>query len=66
MFMVGLILWGGKLGSSIKKNLKCFGQVVYHTNSKEFVIITQKFCPRKSNKYYFIITKAWELLNEKN
>ena len=56
--MVGLILWGGKLGSSIKKNLKCFGQVVYHTNSKEFVIITQKFCPRKSNKYYFIITKA--------
>ena len=66
MFMGGLILWDGKLGSSIKKNPKCFDQFVYHINSKEFVIMTQMFCPRKSKKYYFKITKARELLNEKN
>ena len=57
---------GWKTWVKYKENPKCFDQVVYHTNSKEFVIITHKFCPRKSNKYYFIITKAWELLNEKN
>ena len=62
LFALNIHGWNDSLGwktwVKYKENPKCFDKVVYHTNSKEFVIITQKFCPRKSNKYYFIITKA--------
>ena len=57
--MVGMILWDGKLGSSIKKNPKCFDQVVYHTNSKEFVDHYSKvFAKEVLTNIIFIITKA--------